>query len=126
MNDDLVKKIRYNGKNSFILLNLVYNGINFDFKSDANQPQQDHIFSKGELKGKYYEECINDISNIRYVTAVENLWKLDTPFAEFIKNLSDIDRRAHLIPDGEWNVDNFIDFLTARRKLILEKVNQMI
>ena len=60
------------------------------------------------------------------MTAAENRWKLDTPFAEFIKTLSIDDKKAHMIPEGEWNMNNFKDFLAARRKLILERVNLVI
>jgi len=123
---EVVEKISYGDKHSHLLLNLIYHRLNLDFKSLANQPQQDHIFSHDELKTKYSEEQIDDIANIRYVIFAENRWKSNTPFKEWIETVSEEDKKNHLIPNGDWNIDNYPKFLQERRKLIINQANRAL
>lgn len=115
---DFLYKIKYNSTDSYLLLSLLYNQLNFKPRLVSNIPQQDHIFSQKELRGKYVPKEINSIFNIRYVTADENNWKKDTPFSEFIKTLTGAKKKEHFIPEGEWGVDKYKEFLAARKNLV--------
>lgn len=85
------------------------------------------IFSRNELKNASYSENeINDIGNIRYVSANENKWKSNTPFLEWMKNVLIEERKKHLIPDGDWDVSTYRDFIKARKKLMIENVSKAI
>jgi uncharacterized protein with ParB-like and HNH nuclease domain len=127
VNKDFLNGISYNSSDSYLLLFLLYMGqdyvINFNAVYKGQTPQQDHIFSHDELsKAGYNEALINDIGNIRYVTASENNWKRATPFADWIVNLSQHDKDVHLIPPGDWKIEGFKDFLVKRKEIMLQKL----
>jgi uncharacterized protein with ParB-like and HNH nuclease domain len=119
--DDL-DKIYYNTPNSHLVLSLIYkSAINFQPVLEANIPQQDHIFSQDELRkaGKKEDE-INTIFNLRYVGRAENQLKSYKPFKEWIKNQSKEDKKMHLIPDGDWDTNNYSEFIKQRKEKIID------
>jgi len=124
--EEVVQGVQYGTKRSYPLLNIVYNRLGLRFKSHANQIQQDHIFSKNELAEKYAPEDINDVANIRFVSFAENNWKSDTPYAEWVKTLGGEDKNWHMIPAGIWTVENYTQFLQARRKLLIERAQKAL
>jgi len=117
-----IKKISYNSPNSHLVLSIVYNSaINFQPALNANIPEQDHIFSQDELKNAGYKDKeINTIFNIRYVGRAPNQSKSNKPFSEWIKTQSEDDKKMHLIPDGNWSTNTYLDFIKAREKKILD------
>jgi hypothetical protein len=101
--------------------------LNFEPKYDGNLPQQDHMFSQGELiKADLKKEKINDIGNIRYIGGGENNWKKDTPFKTWIETLPKEEKEKHLIPKGDWNVNNYDDFVKKRKELIFDEVKKFL
>lgn len=124
--EEVVQRIQYGSRLSYPLLNIVYNRLGLTFKSNANRIQQDHIFSQKELKGRYLPEQINDIANIRFVSAAENNWKSDTPYAQWIQTLPDKDVKWHMIPPSNWTVDSYSEFLEKRRQLLVERTKQAL
>ena len=127
VNKDFLNEISYNSSDSYLLLFLLYKGqklkINFNPVYEGQTPQQDHIFSHDELsKVGYSETLINDIGNIRYVTASENKWKSATPFTQWIGSTSQQERDTHLIPPGDWKIESFKDFLVKRKETMLQKL----
>ncbi|TGL34843.1 DUF262 domain-containing protein [Leptospira koniambonensis] len=117
--------IYYNDKYSYLVLSLVYShSLNFTPVSESSIPQQDHIFSKDELSlAGFSEDKINSIYNIRYVGRATNQSKSNKPFLEWITTQSYEDRKTHLIPEGSWNVSEYLDFLN-QRKALFAKVTQ--
>jgi hypothetical protein len=127
INKDFLDEIEYDSTDSYLLLFLLYKNqhlkLNFNPAYRGETPQQDHIFSQNELrKAGYSEKDINDVGNIRYVTASENLWKSDTPFSQWIIQVSPEDRAKHLIPSGDWKTENYKAFLEERKKLMLSNL----
>lgn len=121
---EFLDKIKYNSTNSYLLLSLIYPELNFKPKSNENIPQQDHLFSKKELGDLFKKEEIDNIGNIRYVGASENNWKKDMPFKNWIKTISLEEKEKHLIPEGNWNTNNYKEFIKERKKLMFEKVKE--
>lgn len=125
LTDDLLDNVSYSSKDSYLVLSLCYQGvINFQPRLKGNLPEQDHIFSQNELKcAGVPEEKINSIYNIRYIGGSENKIKSKTPFSEWMDSIgqSKEELKKHLIPDGEWSVENFNDFLKERKELIESK-----
>lgn len=122
---DVFDQYKYRSKESYLFLGICYNNtVNFKPLLDGNLPQQDHIFSRDELKGAgISDDKINSIYNIRLVSALDNNWKRDTPFQDWKRNLGIEFKKIfeqHSIPDKEWTVDNFDTFLEERRKLLLK------
>jgi uncharacterized protein with ParB-like and HNH nuclease domain len=121
-NKDFLDKISYSSTDSYLVLSICYGGtINFQPRFRGNLPEQDHIFSRHELKeAGISEKDANSIANIRYISSDENRSKSSIPYSEWRasigKNKAELDR--HLIPEGEWNVEKFGEFLKRRRELI--------
>lgn len=128
VNKDFLNEIEYNSPDSYLLLFLLYRDqrlkLNFNPVYEGETPQQDHIFSQDELgKTGYSESLINDIGNIRYVTASENQWKKATPFSQWISQITPEEKGTHLIPPGDWTTANYVGFLEERKKLMLERLH---
>lgn len=125
--DDL-DKIYYNTPNSHLVLSLIYKfAINFQPVLKANIPEQDHIFSQDELKqaGKRKDE-IDTIFNLRYVGKAPNQSKSNKPFKEWIETQSEEDKKIHLIPDGDWAIDHYLEFITRRKEKIINAFKYQI
>ncbi len=121
-NKDFLDNILYNSVDSYLVLSICYKGtINFQPRMKGNLPEQDHIFSQSELKqANIPEKDINSIYNIRYIGSSENKSKSNTSFSEWIASIGKDqgELNKHLIPNGNWSVVNFNDFLKERKKLI--------
>lgn len=116
-----IEKNFYNSSNSYLVLSIIYNSaINFQPVLAANIPEQDHIFSQGELKDKYSEQDINTIFNIRYIGKAPNQSKSNKPFSKWIKTQSEDDKKMHLIPAGEWDINEYPRFISERKNKIME------
>ncbi|MBX7150543.1 DUF262 domain-containing protein [bacterium] len=104
---------------SHLILTVCYNGaINFRPKFKGNLPEQDHIFSQDELlKNKVPPYKINSLYNLRYIGSTENKTKSNLPFSEWIVTVKSPDEwKKHLIPKGSWSIENFDEFLNARKE----------
>jgi len=126
LSKEFLEKVKYHSTNSYLVLSMIYSQLNFKPHYKGNLPQQDHIFSINELKGKYKKEEIDNIGNIRFVGEGENNWKKDKPFSIWIKQISQEERRKHLIPEGKWSVDTYQEFLQKRRELIFNEIKNII
>lgn len=116
-----IDKVSYMDDDSYLILSIVYkSAVNFRPRSERNRPQQDHLFSKDELSSKYPIELVNSIYNIRFVGASPNQIKSCKPFKEWIATQTDADKEMHLIPDGNWDTNNYNEFLLKRKELIVK------
>jgi len=121
------KKLKYNSRDSHLVLSLLYRGnINFGAINNGNLPQQDHIFSKKELNNAISEKKINSIFNIQYLDAHLNQVKSGKDFSTWGSPLSLDEKIKYTIPNGTWNVNNFDDFLVARKNLFLLELSKLI
>jgi len=126
--DDRFDQYSYRSKESYLFLGICYkNAINFNPILDGNLPQQDHIFSKNELKNSGIpDEKINSIYNIRFVTSSDNKTKSAIPYEDWIislNNRKDAVFLQHSIPLGKWSIKNFDDFLINRKKEMIKHFN---
>jgi hypothetical protein len=125
--EDFLDNVFYKDRNSYLILNLIYPDTNFNVNSKSNLPEQDHIFSRSELKkAKFNEDQINSLFNIRYLTSIGNKKKSNMPFKEWIESITPEEKKKHLIPKGDWYVKNYEDFLSKRKELFLEKMKEAI
>jgi len=122
------QKLGYNKRDSYLILSLLYSGnINFGAINNGNLPQQDHIFSKKELKNNNIsEDRINSIFNIQYLNAHINQSKNAMPIIQWLNQLTSKEKSEHFIPNGVWDINNFDDFLKERKKLFLTKLQSLI
>jgi len=121
------EKIKYESKESYLILSLIDSDVNFNPSSKTNLPQQDHIFSQSELtKNKISKEMKNSIFNLGYLSAIENQQKSDEPVESWLNRMSNKDREKYLIPDGKWKVEDYEQFLKERKKLFIQKLRKLI
>jgi uncharacterized protein with ParB-like and HNH nuclease domain len=124
---DFLDSVSYKDRNSYLILNLIYPDTNFNVNAKSNLPEQDHIFSRSELKqAGYKDEDINSVYNIRYLTSIANKKKSNMSFKEWMQSISDEEKKANLIPEGEWTIETYKDFLNERKKLFLEKMKESL
>lgn len=95
-----------------------------------------HLFSRSALRGCYSRELINDIANItilhretnrslqRYSELGDYLKKMRSDQKEVFEEFL----RGHFIPQEEelWYKDKFRDFLTKRKEMILNFINNRV
>lgn len=122
--EEIISKASYNSIESYLILSLLYkNTVNLSPILDDNKPQQDHIFSKSELKlAKIPKDKINSIYNIRWVSASDNRNKSDESYADWSVRMDDTIKSNHFIPTDNWTVLNFDDFLEARKKEFIKQI----
>lgn len=131
LSSDVIDNFEYQSKESHLFLILCY-GKDIDFQPNIKRhlPEQDHIFCKDELRQKGYDgELINSIYNIRFVSLKDNRSKLNTPYREWIASCGDqIEniKKRHMIPEGDWTVETFKDFLSKRRELMLRQLQYVL
>jgi uncharacterized protein with ParB-like and HNH nuclease domain len=121
---DDIDKISYNSNNSYLALSVIYkHSINFQPSLKSNVPEQDHIFSKDELKNAgVKDEAINSLYNIRYIGKAPNQSKSNKPYFIWIKTQTEKDKEMHLIPKKDWNVNEYNDFVKERKQLIMKNL----
>lgn len=122
--EDMLDKVSYNSIDSNLVLSLLYKS-NFDLKPNLlqNIPEQDHIFSKSEMKeANIKNEKINSIYNIRWVSLSDNRQKSNESFEVWHKRIGQQVSKMHFIPNGNWTVNEFDNFLEARRKEFVKQI----
>lgn len=125
--EEFLDGVRYQDKNSYLVLNLLYPNIELKTVSKSNLPEQDHLFSRAELTEQgFAPEEINSIYNIRYIPSTSNKKKTDTPFEVWYKSISELEKNMHLIPQGEWSPATYENFLTERKNAFLTKLKAAI
>lgn len=124
--EDKIDQFSYQSKESHLFLSVCYKfAINFQPIMKGNLPEQDHVFSRDELKkAGYSDDKINSVYNIRYVTQTDNRTKLATPFSVWSDKLQDKEAvfKTHFIPAGQ-DINNFEAFISERKKTMLANFN---
>ena len=120
------EKLKYNSSDSFLILSLLYTDINFNTSYNGNLPQQDHIYSQSWLReNKVKEQLINSIFNIQFLDAYSNQSKSGTNIIDWLNQITPEDKQKHFIPEGEWNLNNFEEFLVKRKNLFKERLEPL-
>ena len=120
-------KLKYNSNDSFLLLSLLYSEVDFNTTYSGNLPQQDHIYAQAKMKkANIPKEKIDSIFNIQYLDAHTNKSKNDMSIDIWLNTLSLDERENHLIPDGNWNIEDYDTFIQKRKKLFKEKLKNYI
>ncbi|MBD2467867.1 DUF262 domain-containing protein [Nostoc sp. FACHB-145] len=134
----------YSSKYIHIYFNLWYQRFDYHPAYYANLPQIDHIFPQSVLRKiktinpntgrkdilKYLQFDRDQIANCMLLTAKENGagGKKDILPEQWFSGKDDSYLDLHLIPKERelWKLDNYQQFIEARKKLILEKFSFMI
>lgn len=137
---------RYGTPQSHLLFNLWYRGFDYEPALKDSLPQQDHLFAQAILKDqkeinpdtgrsrqKYGLAERDQFANLALLTAKENGFqgKSGAPLDEWLPEQVSKDAEfleRHLIPRDPvlWKVENFRQFIDARKTLILEKFRSYV
>ncbi|PQV43197.1 DUF262 domain-containing protein [Methanohalophilus euhalobius] len=142
-NDDEIENLfllEYGKKHIFSILALLYPTL--DFK---NKFHQDHIyprsfFKRGKLekygitesKIEFYLDNFNYLVNIQLLEGIPNQEKSDMDFKEWLLKTYPDERarkdymEKHYIPDVNLSFDNFEEFIFKRKKLMFNKLKQIL
>ena len=91
-----------------------------------------HIFSKTRLrKHGYSRPEINALANFTFLTQETNLQVSDRDPAEYVEKFAADNPgvvESHWIPMDQklWKVENYLDFLSARRELLARAANEFL
>jgi hypothetical protein len=132
---------RYGKPQSHLIFNIWYQDFDYQPALEDNLPQQDHLFPQsllrqqketnpgtGRVRQRYGVEERDQLGNLALLTARENGFqgKCDTPLNEWLPDQLKKDPAflvRHLIPSDPalWKVEQFSEFIEARKKLILDR-----
>lgn len=122
----------YSTKYSYLILSLLYP--DRDWK--GKKFHEDHIFPKSEFtaaklkaRGYYtdrileYQKHFNSIGNLQLLTDSENLEKSAEDFETWFSTRDSNFKDRNTIPTiSTYNFDNFLEFITERKKLLVQKL----
>ena len=130
---DNLLKLKYRKEKTYCALTLIYPALNHSFKY-----HQDHIhpkskFNKNSMRAAGLSEEqiedfnaeVNGIANLQLLEVTANTEKSDKPFMDWLNNSypKQFDRdqylkQHHIDPDQSLEFEDFMDFVSARRKTI--------
>lgn len=137
-------EINYSSDTIHLLFNLWYKDFNYTPIYVGNMPQIDHIFPQSVLKKikdinpitgrrdllKFRDYERNQIANCMLLSQAENgaAGKADTLPKDWFNGKSRDYLELHLIPKDPvlWEVDNYQDFIKARKVLIQQKFSYLL
>lgn len=105
--------------------------IAIDHAGAQHKLQFHHIFAQALLKGKYPPGEVNDIANLAFIGGKTNRKLGAKPPSTYLPGLAETDPellRTQCIPEDPelWKLENFPDFLAARREMITECLNEFL
>jgi hypothetical protein len=126
----------YSTKYSYLILSLLYP--DRDWK--GKKFHEDHIFPKSEFttaklkqrgfdakKIEEYQKHYNSISNLQLLTDSENLEKNAEEFATWFASRDANFKDRNTIPSiTTYNFDNFLEFVTERKILLVKKIKAFV
>lgn len=124
---DSFDNILYGHGNDFLVLSLLYPNFIMNPTSPQNKPTIDHIFPQDKLRDIYSQDLIHNIGNLQFLTSIENESKNNIQFDKWINTLDEQFIEKSFIPKERelWKIENYRNFIEARRKIMYEKISEM-
>jgi hypothetical protein len=93
---------------------------------NSHQIEFHHIFPKAVISGRYEKKEVNEIANMAFLSSSKNKHLGKTKPEIYLPDISADLLKRHAIPTQPdlWKVENYREFLAARRQLLAEAVNQ--
>jgi len=119
---------------SFPILAMLYPDLDYknnNFHKDHLHPAACYNDLEQEDKDSYGWRVYNSIINLQMLDANENMSKNDIPLKDWIdEQTKDKDRdkflETHLIPNVDFGLDNFKDFIEKRKGMLIEKLKRIL
>jgi len=119
-------------RNKYMLVNAILVSSNAkDLKFDRSVTDRDevhHIFPQSLLEDYFDRSKIDDVANITFVSSETNRILGDKLPREYFNEIPEDRLKDHLIPtDRELlTIDRYEEFLKTRRRLLVDKANEML
>lgn len=143
LTEDRFWSMGYGSNNIHLLFNIWYKDFNYVPAYENSLPQVDHIFPRSKLREvkainpdtgrermKYKKEQIDQLANCMLLTREENGsgGKSDALPKDWFAGKGDAYLEMHLIPEDRrlWELENFEEFVEARKSLIRSKFAWLI
>lgn len=131
---DELLKTQKDDKYAFSILALLYPALDYknnDFHKDHLHPESKYEQLSDENKIKYGWEVYNSIYNLQMLDANENMSKQDKNLSDWvtmeIKNKERLSfLNNHLIPDVNFELSNFDEFITKRKEILKTKLKSIL
>ena len=135
--DDFIEELLLTQKDSrysFPILAMLYPDMDYknnNFHQDHLHPASTYDKLKQEHKEQFGWTIYNSILNLQMLDSNENMSKnatsLDTWISLQTKN-KDLDRfiESHLIPNVDYSLENFDNFIVERKKLLINKLKNIL
>lgn len=131
---DELLKTQKDDKYAFSILALLYPALDYknnDFHKDHLHPESKYDLLSDENKNKYGWEIYNSIYNLQMLDANENMSKQDKNLSDWvtleIKNKERLSfLNNHLIPDVNFDLTNFDEFITKRKEILKTKLKVIL
>jgi hypothetical protein len=118
----------YGDDTCFLALSLLYDDRNWGTMDYSI----DHLFAQEEFKKRtvpdHIKELRDDFGNLALVIGSENSGKKNQALDEWLGTRSPEYLKRHSIPDDKllWHMERYEDFLIERRKLLRERIQQVL
>lgn len=131
---DELLKTQKDDKYAFSILALLYPALDYknnDFHKDHLHPESKYEQLSDENKKKYGWEVYNSILNLQMLDANENMSKQDKNLSDWVtvetKNKERLSfLNNHLIPDVNFDLNNFDEFITKRKEILKTKLKKIL
>lgn len=126
--DDFVEELlstQYEDRRAFILLSFLYPHLDYS----GTDYHIDHIHSVAECERHGIEKmAYNSLPNLQMLNATENKSKNDTPLRDWIdkQNNRTAFLNLHLLPDTDFSIERFEDFIRQRREMLRQQLKAML
>ena len=106
--------------------------ISVDHSGYQHKLQFHHVFPRAKVKDRFEPRQVNDIANLTFLEGKTNRRISAKDPSEYLAEIQEKKGedalRRHCVPlDPElWHIDSFPEFLTERRKLICERLNDYL
>ncbi|MDO9154636.1 MAG: DUF262 domain-containing protein [Paludibacter sp.] len=135
--DDFIEELLLTQKDSrysFPILAMLYPDMDYknnNFHQDHLHPASTYDKLKQEHKDKYGWQVYNSILNLQMLDSNENMSKNATPLDTWISEQTktkDKDRfiESHLIPNVDFKLENFDNFIEERKKLLINNLKNIL
>lgn len=125
---------QYEDKYTFSILSLLYPNLDYknnNFHKDHLHPKNHYNSLNDSLKDKYSFETYNSILNLQILGSNENKSKQDKSLHDWISHeIQTKDKQGfldnHLIPDVDWSLSNFDEFIGKRKQILTNKLKELV
>lgn len=138
--DEFLLNLKYGKADTLSTLMLLYPSLDFN-----NKFHIDHIYPKSKFNKRYliekgvaeekiaeYIDSVNDIENLQLLAAQINEEKLNADFDEWFnthlrsEEMKNNYRTVNFLPDMKYDYNNYLIFIEKRRKLIKNKLYEIL